>query len=190
MIIKKIKSIIKTIVYKPIGIEIGINSIVKRPFIFSGRKNISIGKDVFIHKNSEILMLKLKDKEYQNGKLSLGDNIYIGKNFHLHFVSNVSIGDDCTISDDVYISAASHGLQPEKGHYLFQELKFDDITIGKNVFIGKNCYLSENIHLGDYCIVGAHSVVTKSFPKYSMIAGCPAKIIKKYNDITKKWEKV
>ena len=43
--------------------------------------------------------------------------------------------------------------------------------------------------LGKQCIVGANSVVRGQFPDYCVIAGNPAKIIKKYNFNTRKWEK-
>lgn len=43
------------------------------------------------------------------------------------------------------------------------------------------------VTLGKRCIVAAGAVVTKSFPDYSMIAGVPAKIIKKFDVATGAW---
>ena len=64
------------------------------------------------------------------------------------------------------------------------------------VFIGSNCKIYNNVvilpgtKLGNHCIVGANSVVRKAeYPDYSIIVGNPAKIVKKYNFISSKWEK-
>ena len=70
-----------------------------------------------------------------------------------------------------------------------QQSSFDkgSIILGENVFLGFGVKVMPNIKLGDWCIVGAGSVVTKSFPEYSMIAGNPAKLIKKYDLNLNKW---
>ena len=46
------------------------------------------------------------------------------------------------------------------------------------------------VTLGERCIVAAGAVVTKSFPSYTMIAGVPAKAIKRYNFTTHSWERI
>jgi acetyltransferase-like isoleucine patch superfamily enzyme len=54
----------------------------------------------------------------------------------------------------------------------------EGIVIEDDCFIGGYCFVLKGVHLGKHCIVGANSVVTKSFPAYSVIAGSPAKLMK------------
>jgi acetyltransferase-like isoleucine patch superfamily enzyme len=53
-----------------------------------------------------------------------------------------------------------------------------DIKIGRHCWIGGNASILAGVELGDHVIVGANSVVTKSFPSNVVIGGCPARIIK------------
>ncbi|USD67038.1 acyltransferase [Vibrio sp. SCSIO 43136] len=50
--------------------------------------------------------------------------------------------------------------------------------IGNKCFVGCNSLIMPGVTIGDECIVAAGSVVTKSVPSNSMVAGNPAKIIK------------
>lgn len=49
------------------------------------------------------------------------------------------------------------------------------------VWIGNNVFIKEGIEIGNNVIIGANSVVTKSFESNIIIAGCPAKIVKDIN---------
>jgi acetyltransferase-like isoleucine patch superfamily enzyme len=55
-----------------------------------------------------------------------------------------------------------------------------DIKIGRRCWIGGNVSILAGVEIGDHVIVGANTVVTKSFPSNVTIAGCPAKIIKQF----------
>ena len=46
------------------------------------------------------------------------------------------------------------------------------------------------VTIGKGCVIGAHSIVNKDVPDYSMAVGSPAKIIKKYNSVSEKWERI
>ena len=65
-----------------------------------------------------------------------------------------------------------------------------ETLIGENCFIGYGAVIMPGTKLGKQCIVGANAVVCGDFPDYCVIAGVPAKIVKKYNEKLNEWIKV
>lgn len=51
------------------------------------------------------------------------------------------------------------------------------------------CEILSGVHIGRHSIIAARAVVTKDVPPYSIVAGNPARIVKKYNFETNKWER-
>ena len=51
------------------------------------------------------------------------------------------------------------------------------VIIGDYTWIGENVSIMPGVNIGKSSVIGANSVVTKSFPERSIIAGNPAKII-------------
>lgn len=51
-------------------------------------------------------------------------------------------------------------------------------AIGNDVWIGERAYLAAGLKIGDGAVIGAHSVVTKDVPPYSVVAGNPARIVR------------
>jgi len=112
--------------------------------------------------------------------ITIGSGTYI--NDGILSASNkwpLHIGERCAIGYRVSIKTITH--DPRNPTY-------DDagviacigapITIGNRCWIGDNVFVREGITLGDDVIVGANSVVTKSFPNGTVIAGAPAKKIR------------
>lgn len=103
----------------------------------------------------------------------IGPGSYIGHGVSVIINSSSKIESNVTLSQ--FLSVGSN--------------KGKAATIEDNVYIAPSVCLVEDIIIGHNSVIGAGSVVTKNVPPYSMVAGVPAKIIKKFNLSTKKWEK-
>lgn len=107
------------------------------------------------------------------------DNINIFWSYGIYYqgFGTITIGEGTTIGPNVGLITANHSLNDVDKHQ-----KPREITIGKNCWVGMNSVILPGVHLGDNVIVGAGSVVTKSFPDCNiLIAGNPAKLIKSIN---------
>jgi len=112
------------------------------------------------------------------GDISIGDNVWISFALSGHCYiqggNGVFIDDNTIFAPGVKIISANHDFKDYKIW-----LKDRPIRVGKNCWIGANVTILPAVELGDNVIVGAGSVVTKSFPSHCVIAGVPAKLIKK-----------
>lgn len=90
---------------------------------------------------------------------------------------DITIGKGTWIAPNVGVITTNHDC-----YDLAKHEKGEDIVIGENCWIGMNSVILPGVTLGSHTIVGAGSVVTKSFPEGNcVIAGVPAKVIKQLN---------
>lgn len=66
-------------------------------------------------------------------------------------------------------------------------MKAFPVSIGDESFIGMGARIFPGVSIGKHCIVGANAVVTHNVPDYCVVAGVPARIIKKYDFSACKW---
>jgi acetyltransferase-like isoleucine patch superfamily enzyme len=60
-------------------------------------------------------------------------------------------------------------------------MKKDQVLVGEGSWIGFRANILSGVTIGKHCVVAAGAVVTRSVPDYCVVAGCPARIIKKYD---------
>ncbi|HSD07330.1 DapH/DapD/GlmU-related protein [Flavobacterium sp.] len=168
--------------YAPFFKKFSLPSHIGIPLFTFGLKEVSVGKRVRI-------MPGVRIETHNNGKISLEDNISIGQNFHVTSAGNLIIESDTTISGNVFVTNIDHDYQEIGKHILEQRMIVKETRIGKNCFIGYGVAIQAGTILGKQCVVGANAVVRGVFPDYSVIAGVPAKVIKRYNIEAKVWER-
>jgi len=179
----KIFWILRALLYKPFFGKFGIISYIGKPLFIKGSRRIFIGKNVRIFP-------QLRIEVHHKGKIIINDNVAIGQNVHITSASNLSIGENSTILANTFITNIDHDYSEIDKHILDQKMIINETIIGENCFIGIGVAIQAGTILGKQCIVGSNSVVRGHFPDYSVIVGSPAKIVKKYNFETNRWEKI
>jgi len=156
---------------------------IKSPTIFKGGKYMTIGLGF---RSGNRLRIECWDKyagiNYKP-ELIIGNQVYINNNVHIACINKIIIGDNVLFASNIFISDHQHGESD------FSDLKTapalrklsskGPVIIKNNVWIGENVSIMPNVTIGANCVIGSNSVVTKNFPPNTIIAGTPAKIIKK-----------
>ena len=115
---------------------------------------------------------------HQDGVLTIGRNVQINDFCHIGCADSVTIEDDALIASRVFITDHDHyvgdvGTPPNNG-----KLVSAPVSIGKRVWIGEGVAILKGVTIGDDVIIGANSVVTRSFPSSVVLGGVPAKVIR------------
>lgn len=166
----------------------GTEAVIEYPQYFVNPQFVALGKRCIISHDVRIEAYTyfkwLKGVQRFRPKVVLGDNVRINPYCHIGAINEIIIGNNVLIASRVTILDHSHGeiteedIQiPPASRKLFSK---GPIIIKDNVWIGENAIILSGVKIGKNTIVGANAVVTKSFPDNVVVAGNPARIIKRF----------
>lgn len=164
----------------------GYGTYMKEDFNILSPENISLGNNTHFGKGCQICVFN----EYQGKKnsffqsfISIGNNVTVTDGCYISCVNRIEIGDGCLLGVNTFITDNYHGkntyeelLIPPNLRELYSK---GPVIIGKNVWTGRNVCIMPGINIGDNVIIGANAVVTHDIPSNCIVAGVPAKIIRK-----------
>ncbi|CAI9626166.1 maltose o-acetyltransferas-like protein [Alternaria burnsii] len=109
----------------------------------------------------------------------LGNNVFI--NFNAVFLDTclTTVGSRTLVGPNVHFYSATHPLDPAVRNGTRGPEMGKEIHIGEDCWIGGNVCILPGVVIGKGSVVGAGSVVTKSVPDFTVVAGNPAKFIRK-----------
>lgn len=126
-------------------------------------------------------------------KVKMGRYSYVGSYTH---ITDTGIGSFCSIGGNCGIGGGMHPLDHASTSPVFlqgrnilgknfaniQYQPSEKVIIGNDVWIGECAYIMPGITIGDGAVIGAHAVVTRDVEPYTVVAGVPAREIRKRFD--------
>ncbi len=170
--------------------ECGRGSRIAPPLRFANLQQVRLAPGVVINRDCWILTVgELGDD--RSIKLDVGSQCGIGMGATISAAKSVVLGDHVLLARNVYISDHGHAFEDISRPIMYQGISEPaPVMIGSHTWLGQNAVVLPGVTIGQHCIVGANSVVRNSIPDFSVAVGAPARVVKRFNQDTRRWEKV
>lgn len=186
MIAKISKALITFMKAKLSHIEMGGQDYIGVNVKIVNRGNMKFGRNVIVRPSTGL---------YTNPSVTmeLGDNVEIGNHSTMASHHHIVIEKDVLTGPHVFIADYNHEYRNvnlpvwRQGEFAPKE---SEVIIGEGSWLGTNVVVVGKVRIGKHCVIGANSVVTKDIPDYSVAAGIPAKVIKRYDFEKEEWVRV
>ncbi|WP_342330340.1 acyltransferase [Pedobacter sp. FW305-3-2-15-E-R2A2] len=175
--------------YKSLLVELGSKVIIESPLLMTC-EHIKIGNGVYLWPNLRIEGVSDYLEQKFNPSIEIGNDVSIQQNLHLTCAGQVIIKKGTAIAANVTITDIIHPYLDIDTPPSKQYLEISNVTIGELCNIYNNSIILPGVTLGRNSIVSANSVVMSGvYPDYAVLAGAPAKIVKRYCVETRRWKK-
>lgn len=121
------------------------------------------------------------------GAVQIGHHSRIG--LRNTIIGPVYIGNNTILAQNVVLSGLNHNYADIHKPIREQGVSCKTIIIEDDSWIGANSVIAAGVHIGKHTIVAAGSVVVNDISEFSICAGVPAKVIKKYDFASNSWKK-
>lgn len=169
--------------------------IYKNRVTFKGKATLNYGTLLLgMHNKDQIVIGKNADiygclSVGHTGKITFGDYALMGPRSIIQAIDKVEVGKFTYVGPDVIIMDSNH-------HSIYAKYRMADvlgidqgirgsyantksIKIGNHVWIGRRAMVFKGVTIGDRSIVAAGAIVTHDVPEDVIVAGIPAKVVKK-----------
>ncbi len=114
------------------------------------------------------------------GDVVIGDYTRIG--IHNTIIGPVTIGSHVNLAQGIVVTALNHNFEDTTLRIDEQGISTQPVVIGDDVWVGANAVILPGVKIGKHVVVAAGAVVTKDVPDYCVVAGVPARVVKKLEE--------
>jgi len=147
--------------------------------LIMGDLNIEIGDNVKIYDRSTLAALTIGEKP----TLTIGDGSNLSCSTIITVGNRVEIGSGCMIGCRLISDNPGHNVRVEERDKKLDPGQIGRVIIGDHVWAALDSMIIGDVKIGRGSIIAARSVVTKSIPPMSIVAGNPAKVIKRLDEL-------
>lgn len=112
------------------------------------------------------------------GRVTIGAKAVIGGGTVVNSYLDVSIGEGALFADDVHITDFDHRTERCDVPIKDQGIVTSPVRIGADVWLGRGVTVLRGVDIGEGSVIGAHAVVTRDIPAYSVAVGAPARVVR------------
>ena len=170
--------------------RVGRNCAIRSPERLRGVQYVTFGDGVYVFPHSRWDIGQLPPPS-PPPRVQVGSRCNIGHYFLLACSQEVEIGENVLIANSVFITDTNHAYQDPscpiktQGGYTKGKTIIED-----NCWLGYGSVILGGVTVGRNSVVGANAVVTHSVPPCSVVAGNPARVIRRYDSVTQSWVRV
>jgi acetyltransferase-like isoleucine patch superfamily enzyme len=187
----KAKSKVLSHLFRAPGLHLGPGCVVR------GARHIVFGRGVYATGNLWLEAVTAYGAQNFVPRVVIGDNVAFSDGVHITSIEQIIIERNVLMGSRVFISDHNHGSYRGQCQSLPHEPPArrplggsGRVTIAENVWIGDNVVILGPANIGASAVIGANSVVRSDVPAQTIVAGAPARVIKRFNPATTSWERV
>jgi acetyltransferase-like isoleucine patch superfamily enzyme len=108
------------------------------------------------------------------GELRIGADVFLNRGTNVYAARSITIGDHTRIADLSTITDTDFH-EVEEG----RPVRIAPVVIGRNVWIGRGATVLPGVTIGDHAVVAAGAIVTEDVPARTVVAGNPARVVRR-----------
>lgn len=111
------------------------------------------------------------------GDVIIGNHTRIG--LHNTIIGPVTIGSHVNLAQGITITALNHNFDDSEKRIDQQGISTKEVVLEDDIWVGANAVILPGVTIGKHAVVAAGAIVTKDVPPHSLVAGVPAKVIRR-----------
>ncbi|MGE4159033.1 MAG: DapH/DapD/GlmU-related protein [Planctomycetota bacterium] len=152
--------------------------------------NVSIGPGSRLGRDVDIYAHPRGDVPADAITVQIGAGCHMGHRCNLAGIKSVVIEDKVVMGNDVYIADHGHEYRDPNVPVIDQPVtEAKPVRICEGSWLGAKAVILPGVTVGKHAVVGAGAIVTKDVEAFTVVAGNPAVVVKRYDSHSKIWAK-